>query len=123
MLVITPVLVVNGSLSTWRAGFLGMTATLLMLLGDTSNTFLSFNDLAVTSQTRSRARTLTAGAIIASVGFYMVLICAGIVDEKEELKEKSEAPTGETHGGRLGNESNVDPTMPATYNPTYEQKS
>jgi hypothetical protein len=120
LLVLLPVLVIGDKMRKFRAGFLGLLVPLVMLLGDMANTFLFFNDLAFNGETKSRARTVVAGSIIASIGFYCTVIGAGIVDEDQERQEKTDAPTGETYGGRYG-DIPEDPT--STYNPTYTQKS
>ena len=119
MLVLTPILVIGNTMKNFRAGFLGLLAPLLMLLGDMSNTYIQYDDLIVSSTASDRARALTGGAVITSIGFYLVLIFVGIVAEDEEGKEKADAPSGETYGGMYG--QTPEPTM--TYNPSYTEKS
>lgn len=121
MLVLTPILVVTGKLSKFRAGFIGLLAPLIMLLGDMSSTFIYYTDLDFNSTAVARARTTTAGAVITSIGAYLVLICSGIVDEDKEKSEKSGQPTGAVYGGRYG--VMPDDDQPQGYFKNYTEKS
>lgn len=121
MLVLTPILALTGKLSKFRAGFIGLLAPAIMLLGDMSNTFIYYTDLDFNSTAVARARTITAGAVITSIGLYLVLICSGFVDEDKEKSEKSGQPTGAVYGGRYGVMPNEN--EPAGYFKNYTEKS
>ena len=85
----------------FRVGVLGLLALVTMLVGDTANTFLSWNHLGFTGTAKSRARTVVAGSVMASIGLYLLIVLIGIVDEKGEKVAETGEPTGETYGGRF----------------------
>jgi hypothetical protein len=58
-----------------------------------------------------------AGAVIASVGMYLLIGLVGLVDEKEEKVETTGEPGGETYGGRY----EPKPGATALYNPAYNE--
>lgn len=99
--VLTPVIVMKDLLGKCRACYIGLLAPLIMLAGDMSNTFITFTYADITTSFTSRCRATAAGAIISSMGAYMLLIFAGFVDEDAEKCEKSGAPTDQntTRGG------------------------
>lgn len=86
--------------ASFRAGALGLLALGTMLAGDTANTFLQWNHLGMTKTATDRARTTAAGAIIASIGLYILIILIGLVDEKGEKVAQTGEPKGQTYGGR-----------------------
>lgn len=101
LLVVTiPILTGLDKIGNFRAGLLGLIALAVMLVGDTTNTYLYWNHLGLGSTALSRARTMVAGGIIASIAFYILILLIGFADEKGEKVETSGEPTGETYGGR-----------------------
>jgi hypothetical protein len=118
ILILTPIMVAKSKLSKFRGGFIGLLAPLIMLLGDASNTFVYISDLDFQGSIVARGRTTSAGAIISSIGLFLTLIFSGIVDEDAERVEKSDAPVGETFGGRypkLGEDPPSEERRPGKY--------
>ena len=102
LLILVPILAFTRAISSFRAGLLALLALGVMLLGDTANTYLYYNSLPALDDTLSeRARTMVAGAIISSIAIYLIIILAGIADEKGEKVEETGEPKGETYGGRF----------------------
>ncbi len=97
-----PFLLAADGVASFRAGLLGLLAVTTMLVGDAANSFQAFSHLGLSGATAARARTFTAGSIIASVGLYALIMLAGVVDERSEGVVDTGEPHGETHGGRLG---------------------
>lgn len=96
IVVLTPIIVLKDFLGKFRAAYIGLLAALTMLIGDMSNTFLTSTYIDFSTTFTSRCRATSAGAIICSMAAYMMLICAGFVDEDAEKSEKSGAPTTQT---------------------------
>jgi len=111
MLILVAGLVAAGTLSNFRAGTLGLLAIVTMLTGDTANTFYQFKYLGLSSTAVDRARTMLAGAIIASIGLYPMLMLIGFVDEKGEQVADTGEPGGETYGGRYAPKPGSEPTQ------------
>lgn len=87
-----------------------------MLVGDTANTFLYWNHIGISGTAESRARTMVAGTIVASIALYLLIVLAGVADEKSEKVETSGEPTGETYGGRYVPKPGE---SPGAYSPAY----
>eukprot|EP00887_Chlorella_sp_A99_P005041 scaffold4.g5041.t1 len=102
MVVLTPIVLAAGHLRFFRAGMVGLWAPLLVLLMDTANTYLYFNGLSSVSGTLlSRARVTVAGAVISSIGGFLVLVGLGVHDERgaAAAARATGEPKGETYGG------------------------
>ena len=99
-MVLVPILAGTKGLGKFRAGLLGMLALATMLVGDLANTFLYWNHLGMSKTAKDRARVMVAGAIISSIALYVIILLAGVVDEKGEKRENTGEPAGETYGGR-----------------------
>lgn len=94
--VLTPLMVIKDLVGKCRACFIGLLATLTMLIEDMSNTFLATTYVDISSTFTTRCRATSAGAIICSMAAYLMLIFVGIVDEDAEKCEKTGAPTTQT---------------------------
>ena len=88
-----------------------------MLVGDTANTFLYWNHIGLSGTAESRARTMVAGTIVASISLYVLILIIGVADEKGEKIETTGEPTGETYGGRYVPKPGTEET--GTYSPAY----
>jgi hypothetical protein len=100
--VLAPLLLAADGVASFRAALLGLLAVTTMLVGDAANSFQAFSHVGLSGETAARARTFTAGSIIASVGLYALILLAGVVDERSEGVVDTGEPRGETRGGRLG---------------------
>ncbi|KFM23708.1 hypothetical protein F751_0922 [Auxenochlorella protothecoides] len=119
-----PILMTINGIRRFRAGLIGLVAVELMLLMDLINSFLYFNTIpTVSGALLARGRVVLAGAIIAAIGLFAVLIGLGLQDERDpELHSKRVgAGSGETRGGRFVDPGNDKANVVAYNNPIAEE--
>lgn len=116
VVLLAPIIVVKNLVGTCRASLLGILATMTMLTGDLSNTFLTATYTDFSSTFLSRCRATSGGAIICSMASYLMIIFAGFVDEDAEKSEKSGAPTTQsaTRGGYYMGDDAREPNQPGS---------
>ncbi|KAL4439221.1 hypothetical protein ABPG77_004123 [Micractinium sp. CCAP 211/92] len=102
IVILLAILTIATAFHTFRAGLLGLCAPLLILLMDTCNTFFYFNGLNLSGTTKDRARVTLAGAIIATIALFALVLALGVFDEetgKANRRGGTGEPVGETYGG------------------------
>lgn len=119
LVVLVPALAATGGVPKFRAGLLALLALAAMLVGDVASTFFYWKHLGVGGTPQDRAMTMLAGAIIASIALYLLILTVGVVDEKRERVEATGEPKGETYGGVYLPKEGTEPAG-GTFNATYE---
>ncbi|KAL4428445.1 hypothetical protein ABPG75_002534 [Micractinium tetrahymenae] len=77
-------------IGTFRGGMVAISAVLLLLLMDTANTYLYFNEINnLTDSIPSRARAVVAGAIISCIAYGILIIIIGWHDEDASVMDKT----------------------------------
>jgi len=90
-------------LKKFRPGIVALAAIVVMQSTVAANTYISYNQLTVTSLFQTRAQVATAGAIIKAIAAMVFICCIGARDEsvtlfepapKRTVKSTAEPPPG-----------------------------
>ncbi|KAL4439222.1 hypothetical protein ABPG77_004124 [Micractinium sp. CCAP 211/92] len=77
-------------IGTFRGGMVAISAVLLLLLMDTANTYLYFNDISdLTDSIPSRARAVVAGSIISCIAYGVLIMIIGWHNEDASVADTS----------------------------------
>lgn len=111
--IVVVVTIVLKSVGKFRTGLIGLLAIDVMLLMDTANTFLYFNQVDVSGGFKDRTRVTFAGGLISSIGVFLLIIFLGMHDEAAtfapgkarktvDLTAASEPPAGRAEATATG---------------------
>jgi hypothetical protein len=86
MSIAIPIVLAMGAVHKWRYGVIGLLVPVTYLLMETTNAFF-LQKLNIDSE-RATSRAMLAGAIIACIANYVMIILLGVRDEKARVVEK-----------------------------------
>lgn len=101
LLIILAIMLIANSVYLFRGGLIALVAINIMLMIETANSFLYYNNVTTLSGSFSdRARVTVAGAIIKAIASFLLIAVLGFKDEYGQWEEGTATPppAGKTVG-------------------------